>query len=286
MKKLGIESDEIFYIICPKGELGNEYTKLENFLFNYKRHYAKLAGTNVSNIQTKFINWGTDALVFVLLDKANKTYSTLIINQPSLSPKELKNQFELAKQFSKTESGVLNPTEFYENEDKALIRLPYIMQARCVSCLNGQLGVYVPEPNYHFQAFSEKEKEVMDACIIAKLVAAFDHKNQQGLADVRLIMGDFVLDNSYKANLSLEKVFEKTSLIACRKVVNCSFFEYVNLLKSEFCAVSMEEERNYEINSKNLINTLSSTKMLPQSIQKGIDFAKWMETTNSSSKKL
>lgn len=286
MKKLGIESDEIFYILCPKGELGNEYTKLENFLFNYKKHYARACGINVSNVEIKFINWGTDALVFVLINKAHKTFCTLVVNQPELSPQELKNQFELAKKFSKIESSIIAPTEFFESDGKALINLPYLMQAKCISCLKGKLGVYVPEPNYHFEEFSEKEKQVIDSCIIAKLVASFNHKKQQGLADVRLIMGDFVLDRNCKADLSLEKLFEKTSLIACRKVVNCSFLEYVNLLKTEFSAVSMNNERNYQINPNNIINTLSSTSMTPQSIQKGIDFAQELTKNNLTSKKL
>ena len=80
---------------------------------------------------------------------------------------------------------VVAPVEYYSYGDQELYVTPYIKQARCVAS-DGFWGMYVPEPYYRFVWFSLEQADVVNKCMIAKLLSYYDFKNGEGISACKL----------------------------------------------------------------------------------------------------
>ncbi len=63
---------------------------------------------------------------------------------------------------------------------------------------NDRLGIWIPEPYYHFKPFSQEERRVINSSMVAALITLYDEENNQGLSKVRLDCGDFMLLKGYE----------------------------------------------------------------------------------------
>ncbi len=272
MNNLGIDDDYMVFYIKNEGTLlADEYVNLKLFLQEYKNHYAKQNGVSNKAVNIRFINWGMEAQFFVLSCK--KELLTLLVGQPRIKFGTIKHQAKLLSHFNKIDSLVVAPVEYFASNSnvykKELMVTPYVYQARCISTVDQNLGVYVPEPKYHFSTFSTQAQSVVKSCMIAKLISCYDVKNNVGLGDVQVFSGDFILDKSYKQTNNYTQTLNKLSLIACRKTVKCRLEEYINLIKSEF-VVNSRQGTSLLGNKKFKINTNLDSPLSLAEVEKGI----------------
>lgn len=231
----------------------------------------------------QFINYGDTELVYVI-GYGDKKY-TMLIGQPSVARGKIKQEAELLKKYAAIDRAtVVAPLAYYpvispyNNEKKDYFRsfykeayiTPYHMQARCVASQEDGFGIYVPEPNYHFEKFSKAESDLVCSCMIAKLVYMYDAKTKAGISACKLGGGDFILSKEWdREHLDAVDTLKNMKLIAAREEVHCTLDDYISLLKSEFSKktyYATESARDKSI----LVNHKARVGMNPEAIDKGI----------------
>lgn len=231
----------------------------------------------------KFINYGDTELVYVLT-YGDKRF-TLLFGQPIVPEGEIKKEAELLKKYARIDrQTVVSPLKYYsvgqtyfdEKIDychtfkKEAYITPYFMQARCVASQEDGFGIYVPEPEYHFEKFSENESEIVCACMLAKLISLYDEKNKSGISACKLGGGDFMLDKEWdRENLTAPNTLKHMKLIAARDEVHCSLEDYIMLIIQEFgkkTYYKTEAQRDKKI----LLNHKARVGMTNSAIKKGI----------------
>ena len=229
---LGIDDyDFNYYELQDNQDFLEEIVKSINFMNidfikylknNYPNYYSK-------NINIRFINYGHMEIVYVL-DNGNKKY-TLLMGQPNLEFGKVKCEYDNLKILSKNNEGVVKPILYYTNNKREVYMTPYYYQARCISYLNGKLGVYVPEPSYHFEDFGKKEKDMVETAIAAKIISSYNFNTNTALMNFDVNSGDFILQKRYKENKnSASDIFEDMKLIAARRLDNITLDDYIDLI--------------------------------------------------------
>ena len=233
-ESLGIDDyDFIYYELGPEQNFLEEIVKINNFLNldfpmylekNYPNYYSK-------NMKIKFINWGHMEIVYVL-DVGHRKY-TLLMGQPNLEYGKVKSEYDNLKILSKNNEDVVSPILYYGNPsyNKEAYMTPYYYQARCISYLNNKLGIYVPEPTYHFEEFNKDDKDIIEEAITAKIISLYNQNTHIGLDKFRVSSGDFILEKGFENTIkNTNSVFNDMKVIAARSLVNMSLDDYIDLI--------------------------------------------------------
>lgn len=233
-ENLGIDDFDFIYYELEKNQkpieeviktsefIENDFT---NYLKeNYPKYYSK-------NIKIKFINWGHMEVVYVL-DNGHKKY-TLLMGQPNLEYGKIKEEYNNLKKLSKNNEDVVSPLLYYGNINyqREVYMTPYYYQARCISYLNNKLGVYVPEPDYHFEEFNKHDKDIIEEVITAKIISLYNINTHVGLNNFKVSSGDFILEKGFEDTLNnANYLFNDMKVIAARSLINISPDDYVDLI--------------------------------------------------------
>ena len=258
------------YVFVPDGQdIWQEYSKIMQFIQEYLTKFAKNKGKEFQDFALEFINYGRTQIVYVLTDKATNEKVTILAKQPVVEYGKVRQELQNLKRLSLIDDKVVVPIDYYENGEQELYVTPYIEQARCVAS-DTRWGMYVPEPFYRFDDFSEKQEHVVNACMIAKLVSMYDFENNQGLAACKLGGGDFMLPKGWELEIpTMHNTFDNLYLIAAREMIDCSFEEYLNILRSEFARVTINDNQ-----AELLVNIRGRVAMNIQDIESGIELGK------------
>jgi len=223
------------------------------------------------NMHIQFINYGDTQLVYVLTARNDK-YAVLV-GQPvtnfGIVRQEYDNLCDLAV---KNPREVVTPIYYYSdvNAQRELYIAPYLMQARCIASQDQSWGIYVPEPDYHFQEFTEQEKSIVNSCMIALLIKLFDKENNLGISACKIGGGDFVLEKEWSdREVTYESTLDKMKLIAARELKPMKQNDYIEHIKREFSQstyYNSEKDRDQSI----IINWKSRVPMTKEEIETGI----------------
>lgn len=242
-----------------------EFVKIAKFLTEYMSHYAKNNNMSLGDLRIEFINYGRTELVFVLTDANGKDW-TLLVKQPVVKMGDVHEEMQNLSALHQRDERVIGPVEYFMGNNQELYVTPYINQARCIVGRD-TWGVFVPEPFYRFDEFTEEEADVINACMIAKLVSLFDLEKNEGISAARVGGGDFMLSKGYEDEaIILDNVYDKLYLIAARKKVQCSLDDYIEIIRNEFSRVTINEDA-----SKLVINLRGRVAMTKKQIETGIE---------------
>ena len=269
-KNMGIGMLSVGYVFVKDNQdVWGEYAKIENFLNEFVEQYAKKKGFSKQDFTLEFINYGRTELVYVLTNKSSEEKVTILAKQPVVEFGKVKQEAENLKRLKLVDKNVVAPTDYYSNGEQELYVTPYINQARCVAS-DRKWGMYVPEPFYRFDDFTDAQESVVNTCMIAKLVSLYDFEKGQGVACCKLGGGDFMLPKGWETkNLSVNNTLESLYLISAREMLNCSFEEYLNILRAEFSRSTIEENQD-----DLLINLRGRVAMNIKDIEQGINLGK------------
>ena len=258
------------YIFVRDGDdIWAEYSKIMQFIQEYLTKFAKNKGKELQDFGFEFINYGRTQIVYVLTDKATNEKVTILVKQPVVEYGKVKQEADNLKNLKLVDNLVVAPIDYYSNGEQELYVTPYIEQARCVAS-DRKWGVYVPEPFYRFEDFSEKQESVVNACMIAKLVSMYDFENNQGIAACKLGGGDFMLEKGWEDKpLTIENTLKSLYFIAAREMLKCSFEDYLKIIKSEFSRATINENQD-----ELLVNIRGRVAMNIQDIESGIELGK------------
>lgn len=255
----------------------DEYKKIKKFLNKYVEKYSESKGVPIEDLSLEFINYGKTELVYVLTEK-NGERLTLLVKQPSVQFGKVNQEAQNLLMLKKKDSNVLAPLEYFYLGDQELYVTPYINQARCIASY-GSWGMYIPEPYYRFESFTQEQEKVVNSCMIAKLVSLYDFENQEGISSCKLGGGDFMLPKGWeKEKPTIENTLENLYLIAAREKVKCSFEEYISILKDEFSRTTINENQNNLI-----INLRGRVPMQIADIEYGIQLGQAIINSKQSS---
>lgn len=273
---LGISGSGYEYMKVPK-EQESLKAKLIEF-YNMRNFLAKIASSRTmaefqnSDKKLKFINYGDTELVYVL-SVGDKNY-TMVVGQPVTEFGVVKREYDNLKNLGKdNRSIVIEPMQYFKDEEgkRELYVAPYVYQARSIGVLNGQWGVWVPDPKYHFKEFEPEESSVINSSMIALLVKLYNDKEKLGIGACKLGGGDFILEKGFEdEEITYENVLKRMKLTAARELLPMSLDEYVNKIKEEFqqrTYYKKESERDTSI----LINHKLRVPMTLEEIEKGIE---------------
>ena len=246
-----------------------EQNKAEEFLnvFIFIRSViddGKIPEFNSTDLDVRFINYGRTQLVFVVTVDDSEQY-TLLINQPATKYGTGKNEFDNLVKLNRTNPElVIKPMYYLANDTQELYITPYCHQARCVGVDTREWGIWIPEPEYHFDAFSEKDRKIINSSMIAMLIKLYDEENNKGIAKCRLDGGDFMLLKGFENDeISYENIIKNSKLIAARELTSMSLDDYIDRIRTEF---SNKEERELIIAGKKLKEPFTE-----EEIEKGIE---------------
>lgn len=258
------------YIFVHKGQdVWVEYEKIKNFINNYIHHFAKKRGKSIEDFDLEFINYGRTQLVYVLTDKITGKNFTILAKQPIVEYGKVKQEAKNLVALKKVDDCVVAPIDYYTDGEQELFVTPYIPQARCIAS-DIKWGMYVPEPYYRFDNFTDQQEHIVNTCMIAKLVSLFDLKNNLGIADCKLGGGDFMLKKGWEQEeLTIENTIKSLYLISARKLLRCSFEDYLRIIKDEFSRKTINEEQD-----KLLVNIRGRVPMRVEDIDNGIKLGK------------
>lgn len=267
---LGIPGYGVEYIKLKPGQnIMTEFLGIRDFL------YKTVTDKSVPEFQKKpkslqFINYGDTQLVYVL-NSGDKRY-TILVGQPAAEPGIVQREYENLKQFGKNnKNNVVVPFYYNRDDERELYVTPYINQARCIACDDSGWGIYVPEPYYRFEEFSEQERKVVNASMIAMLIRLYDAENGQGISACKIGGGDFMLEKGFEnVPLTYENILKRMKLIAARDKLTISLEEYIEKIKSEFSKrtyYKSEEQRDKSV----MINHKCRIPMSKDEIEKGIE---------------
>lgn len=278
LENMGIGLITPMYIEVNKNQDKNdEYKKITKFLKKYLEYYAKKNNLLIEDLDIDFINYGKTELVYVMTDKNGKKL-TLLVKQPALKLGKVYEEMQNLLELNEKDKNVIAPIDYFQLGDQELCVTPYIKQARCIASYCSW-GVYIPEPYYRFERFSKEQEQVVNACMIAKIISLYDFEKQEGLSNCKLDGGDFMLHKDWeKKKPTIEDTLNQLYLIAARKKVKCSFKRYLELIKNESLKVNVNAKKS------NLVINLSEIPMNVEDVEKGINIGK--EIIKFKSKKL
>lgn len=217
-----------------------EYNKIKSFLNKYIKYYSINNDISVEELDLKFINYGKTELVYVLTEKKEKKV-TLLVKQPAVKFGEVKEEMNNLLELNIKDKNVLAPIDYFALDDQELYVTPYINQARCIASYT-KWGMYIPEPFYRFESFTKEQEFIVNTCMIAKLVSLYDHEKQEGICSCKIGGGDFMLPKGWENKFpTIENTLNNLYLIAARKKINCSYLEYLKILRSEFSRTTISE---------------------------------------------
>lgn len=246
----------------------DEYKKIKKFLNKFFDYYVQKNNLNLEDLKLEFINYGKTELVYVLTSKNNNRV-TLLVKQPAVEFGKVKQEANNLIELQQIDEMVVAPIDYFRLGDQELYVTPYINQARCIASY-GSWGMYVPEPYYRFESFTTEQEKVVNTCMIAKLVSFYDFQKQEGIGACKLGGGAFMLLKGWEwEKPSIENTLNSLYFIAAREKVNCSFEDYLQLIRSEFSRVTINE--NYE---KLIINHRGRVPMKMEDIEEGIILGK------------
>lgn len=264
----------------------NEYMGITEFLKEIviKKGVPEFQGKDK---RLRFINYGDTQLVYVL-EVDSRSY-TILLGQPAAKVGTVKREHDNLIRLSKNNpENVVSPIHYFQSNDgkRELYITPYKYQARCIASddVDGW-GVYVPEPDYHFSSFSDKERSIINSSMIALLVRMYDAKNKQGIAACKIGGGDFILEKGYETeSLTYENILKRMKLIAAREMTSMSLEDYIETLKNEF------SKRTYYRNEKDrdksvIVNYKARVPMSEDEINKGIELGLKLREKDKSIRK-
>jgi len=269
---LGIPSNGAEYLkLNDTQDLFQEFFGIYNFLGQV------ISGNQVPEFQNpnrrlQFINYGDTELVYVLTVGEQKY--TMLLGQPATEFGTVKKEHDNLKALK-----VRNPKEVVapfayvadEKQKRELYVTPYLYQARCIASQEDGWGIYIPEPDYRFELFSEKQRSIVNSAMIANLVKLYNEKTQQGIGSCKIGGGDFVLEKELdEEEFSEENVLKRMKLIAARELIQMDFDTYLEALRREFSQSTYyktESQRDKSI----LINHKSRIPMTEAEIERGIE---------------
>lgn len=240
---LGIPNFGPWYVeLLPEQNITEELINISKFVKSIISN-KNIPEFNSNDINIQFINYGKTQLVFVVTVDNSKQY-TLLINQPATKYGVGKNEFDNLNKLNQMDSElVIKPMYYFENGNYELYITPYYHQARCVGVETTQWGIWIPEPEYHFETFNENDRKIINSTMIAMLIKLYDDENNKGIANCRLDGGDFMLLKGYENNeISCDNIIKHLKLIAARELVPISLDDYINRIRIELA-------NNEEINS-------------------------------------
>ena len=236
---LGIDNYSSWYIRNSKEQnQENEFKKINKFIseFCLNNSFEELQGEKIS---LQFINYGDTQLVFVITINNLKQY-TLLVNQPKTRAGQSFDEFTNLTNFNKMHPEIIiKPIKYYVNPlnpQQEIIMTPYYYQARCVGVETEEegWGEWIPEPNYHFRIYNDKESKVIKKCIVAMMIKFYDEKNKCSIANYSLDGDDFMLKKGYeKEELNEENIIKNFVFIAARKVIKIELDELINRIRKE-----------------------------------------------------
>lgn len=258
-----------YLLLTPTQKIQDEYDKTIHFMVNLIQNET-IPQFKGQNRLLQFINYGDTELVYVL-NVDNKKY-TILINQPHNEPgvvkKEYENLIKLKKRFP---NHIVAP--FYyakDNEtDKELYVTPYLYQSRCIGSYKNW-GEWVPEPEYHFRTYPEKQRKIINSCMIALLIMFYDDEKKLGLSACKIGGGDFMLEKGYENDeITHKNILKRMKLISAREFIPISLDDYIERIRIEFAKktyYNSKEDRDKSI----LINHKARVPMLSEDIETGI----------------
>ena len=245
-----------------------EYSKIRKFLKKYMIEYASKKGLDVRDLKLEFINYGKTELVYVLTEP-NGERVTILTKQPAVELGKVKQEAQNLTELKKVDKKVVAPIDYYRFGDQELYVTPYINQARCIASY-GSWGMYIPEPFYRFEGFTREQEQIVNSCMIAKLVSLYNFEKSQGIASCKLGGGDFMLPKGWeKETPTIQGTLNSLYLIAAREMLNCSFEEYLDIIRSEFSRRTINEKQD-----DLLLNLRGRVPMKIEDIEKGIELGK------------
>ena len=254
----------------------HEYIKIRKFLKKYMALYAERKAIDVKDLGLDFINYGKTELVYVLTEP-NGDRVTILTKQPAVEVGQVKQEAQNLCELKKVDNSVVAPIDYYKFGDQELYATPYINQARCVAS-DGKWGMYVPEPFYRFESFTSEQEHIVNTCMIAKLVSLYNFEKGQGIASCKLGGGDFMLPKGWEKEIpTIQNTLNSLYFIAAREMINCSFDEYLDLIRSEFARKTINENQD-----KLFLNHRGRVPMSPNDIECGIELGKQIIAKRSS----
>ena len=246
----------------------NEFFKIRNFLIDVinSNQIREFQGPNK---RLQFINYGDTQLVYVLT--VGKRMYTLLVGQPATEFGVVKKEYENLRLLGKNNrENIVIPIKYCQdrNNHKELYVTNYIYQARCIGIEDTEWGIWIPEPEYHFQEFSQEFKSIINSSMIAILVKCFDDKNNLGIGACRLDGGDFMLEKGFEnEKITYESILRRIKLISARELLPMSLKEYVNKIEEEFSKSNIKKDGDKPM----LINHNGKATMSLEEIHKGIE---------------
>lgn len=277
LKNLGIGSIHPLYIEVKEDQnVEEEYAKIVRFLRTFIFYYAEKYNADSRDINIRFINYGKTELVYVLTEKSGYRV-TLLVKQPAVELGAVKKEADNLKELKKYDEKVVAPIDYFSVDGQELYMTPYINQARCVAS-DRCWGMYIPEPYYRFENFTEQQAKIVTTCMIAKLVSFFDFKNNEGIKGCKLGGGDFMLLKGWELQVpTIENTLENLYFIAARDKIHCSFEEYLNIIRKEFSRRTINESQEQLV-----MNLRGRVAMSPEDIESGIKLGQQLiETRNN-----
>lgn len=266
-ENLGIPSIGTYYQRLHRNQNPHlEQQKTDNFIKEILSTYKTLFPNQTT---FEFINYGDTEQVYVLDDGITK--KTLLIGQPRLEKGIVKEEYyNLKKLGERYPNLVITPSHYLSNEYREAYLTNYIYQARCIASQTSGYGVYIPEPYYHFENFTEEDSYQICKVIIANLIRLYDVDKNLGLAECKIGGGDFILEKEYDNEPHTEiNTLKRMHLIAARKLINIELKEYIKLIKKEFRLVTYYRDIQ-EKNQSIIINDKNRIAMTRESIEDGI----------------
>lgn len=240
-KNMGIGFLHPAYIeVNETQDILTEHNKIKSFLNKYIKYYSISNNIPIEDLNLNFINYGKTELVYVLSEKDGKRI-TLLVKQPAVRFGEVKEEMENLLVLKPKDKNIVAPIDYFTLDDQELYVTPYINQARCIASYTSW-GMYIPEPFYRFESFTKEQESVVNTCTIAKLVSLYDHEKQEGICSCKIGGGDFMLPKGWENKFpTIENTLNNLYLIAARKKINCSYLEYLKILRSEFSRTTISE---------------------------------------------
>lgn len=273
-ENLGIEDTDILYHAMNNGQnLIEEINKTREFLVTELPIFLVENNLFGKDHNLKFINYGNTELVYVLTID-DKRY-TLLVGQPKQKMGVVKREFQNLQILSKKNKNVISPLGYFSNNNREAYLTPYIYQARDIAARRNKFGLYIPEPNYHFEYFDKDEQELISTTMLSNLIELYDEKECLAIGECHLGEGDFILEKSWSTgDKDPQKIRDKMKLTAARKLLNISLNDYIMLIENEFTKLAdfSLEEQNSLINYQNRV--AFTTKEITTGIEKGLQLRK------------
>lgn len=267
---LGIGMFNNFYLeVNDIQDKDYEYSKILKFIRKYLQVYADKNNLNANDLKVEFLNYGKTELVYVLTEPSGNRV-TLLVKQPAVEFGRVKQEADNLIKLNDRDKNVIAPIDYYFYEDQELYVTPYMYQSRCIAS-DASWGMYIPEPCYRFESFTEEQSHIVNTCMIAKLVSLYDEELQEGISSCKLGGGDFMLTKGWEENRTptIKDTLESIYLIAARDKISCSLDEYITLVLNEFTQRTIGLEQN-----KFLLNHRARVPMNRQDVEMGIEIGK------------